>query len=99
MVHAPFPPALSSTEYRRSSGKRYSNGMMKISRQRKPVARISIFRHNTQGELMNPGDALAGQVALITGASRGIGLSIARRLGQMGARVSICARNHANLEK
>ena len=41
---------------------------------------------------MNQEDALSGQVALVTGASRGIGLAIARRLGQMGARVSICAR-------
>jgi 3-oxoacyl-[acyl-carrier protein] reductase len=42
--------------------------------------------------------ALQGQVALVTGASRGIGLAIARRLGQMGARVSICARKQATLE-
>jgi 3-oxoacyl-[acyl-carrier protein] reductase len=48
---------------------------------------------------MNREDALAGQVALVTGASRGIGLAIARRLSQMGARVSLCARNAANLER
>jgi len=36
---------------------------------------------------------LAGQVALVTGASRGIGLAIARKLGSMGAQVAICARN------
>ena len=48
---------------------------------------------------MNPSDAIPGQVALITGASRGIGLAIARRLGKMGARVSICARDQANLEE
>jgi 3-oxoacyl-[acyl-carrier protein] reductase len=48
---------------------------------------------------MNPEGTLKGQVALVTGASRGIGLAIARRLGQMGARVSICARNAANLER
>jgi 3-oxoacyl-[acyl-carrier protein] reductase len=40
-------------------------------------------------------DVLAGKVALITGASRGIGFAIARRLGQMGARVSICGRDQA----
>jgi 3-oxoacyl-[acyl-carrier protein] reductase len=48
---------------------------------------------------MNRQEVLAGQVALVTGASRGIGLAIARRLGQMGARVSLCARNAANLER
>jgi 3-oxoacyl-[acyl-carrier protein] reductase len=47
---------------------------------------------------MNPENALNGQVALITGASRGIGLAIARRLGRMGARVSLCARKKADLE-
>lgn len=44
-------------------------------------------------------DALAGKVALITGASRGIGLAIARRLGEMGARISICGRDQAKLEQ
>jgi len=44
-------------------------------------------------------DALAGKVALITGASRGIGFAIARRLGKMGARVSICARDQAKLDQ
>jgi NADP-dependent 3-hydroxy acid dehydrogenase YdfG len=44
-------------------------------------------------------DALAGKVALVTGASRGIGLAIARRLGRMGARVSICGRDQAKLEE
>ena len=48
---------------------------------------------------MNREERLAGQVAVVTGASRGIGLAIARRLGQMGARVSLCARNEANLER
>jgi 3-oxoacyl-[acyl-carrier protein] reductase len=42
---------------------------------------------------------LAGRVALVTGASRGIGLAIVRRLGQMGARVSICGRDAAKLEE
>jgi len=47
---------------------------------------------------MNPESALNGQVALITGSSRGIGLAIARRLGRMGARLSLCARRKADLE-
>ncbi len=48
---------------------------------------------------MDRTDTLKGQVALVTGASRGIGLAIARVLGGMSARVSICARNSETLEQ
>ena len=41
---------------------------------------------------------LEGTVAIVTGASRGIGLAIARTLGRLGARLSICARNAERLE-
>ncbi len=44
-------------------------------------------------------DALEGKVTLITGASRGIGFAIARRLGRMGARVSICGRDRSKLDQ
>jgi 3-oxoacyl-[acyl-carrier protein] reductase len=47
---------------------------------------------------MNREGVLTGQVALVTGASRGIGLAIARHLGQLGARISVCARNVSKLE-
>ena len=42
---------------------------------------------------------LDGQVAWITGASRGIGLAIARCLGRMGAKVAICARGAERLQQ
>ena len=41
---------------------------------------------------------LAGQTALVTGGSRGIGLAVARRLGAMGSKVAICARDQARLD-
>ena len=41
---------------------------------------------------------LANVTALVTGASRGIGQAIARRLGELGARIGICARDAAKLE-
>jgi len=41
---------------------------------------------------------LKGKVALITGASRGLGRAMARALGEEGARISICARGTEALD-
>ncbi|MFZ0332649.1 MAG: SDR family NAD(P)-dependent oxidoreductase [Candidatus Acidiferrales bacterium] len=42
--------------------------------------------------------SLAGKTALVTGASRGIGLAIAQRLGQLGARIALCGRHQDTLD-
>ena len=40
---------------------------------------------------------LTGRVALVTGASRGLGLQMAEALGEMGCKLAICARKAAEL--
>jgi 3-oxoacyl-[acyl-carrier protein] reductase len=47
---------------------------------------------------MNDADALAGQVAVVTGASKGIGAAIARKLASMGATIVACGRSRGPLE-
>jgi short-subunit dehydrogenase len=46
-----------------------------------------------------PSDDLAGEVALVTGASRGLGLLIATELAGRGCRLLLCARDGAELER
>ncbi len=41
---------------------------------------------------------LGGRVALITGGSRGLGLQIAKGLGEMGAKIAVSARKSGELE-
>jgi NADP-dependent 3-hydroxy acid dehydrogenase YdfG len=52
-----------------------------------------------ESQLMNqPRTAqIQGAVALVTGASRGIGMAIAKSLAGMGARVALCARDEHRL--
>jgi NAD(P)-dependent dehydrogenase (short-subunit alcohol dehydrogenase family) len=44
-------------------------------------------------------EGLDGQVALVTGGSRGLGLLLARELAREGCRVAICARDAEELER
>ena len=41
---------------------------------------------------------LKGKAALVTGASEGIGMAIARKLSEEGVRVAICARTESKLK-
>ncbi len=47
---------------------------------------------------MDTGQALNGQVAVITGGGRGIGAAIARKLAGLGAATVLCGRTRAALE-
>ena len=47
----------------------------------------------------NPPDDIRGEVALITGASRGLGLLLARELAGHSCPLVICARDSAELER
>ncbi len=47
---------------------------------------------------MRRGEAVGGKVVVITGASRGLGLAMAREFAQEGASLVICARDTSELE-
>ena len=42
---------------------------------------------------------LKDQVAVVTGGGTGIGLAVSRRMGELGARITIASRNSENLER
>src|SRR2546427_3477877 len=46
-----------------------------------------------------PSFSFSGKVVLVTGGSRGLGLVMARELSREGARLAICARDPAELER
>lgn len=50
-------------------------------------------------ELKQPNFNLEGQVAVVTGASQGIGYGLAKLLAGASAKVAVCARNLTTLEK
>lgn len=50
-------------------------------------------------ELKQPDFNLHGQVAMVTGASQGIGYGLSKLLAGAGAKVAVCARNLTTLEK
>lgn len=52
----------------------------------------------TQGLQVDGGARFAGQAAIVTGASRGIGLAVAQRLVAEGASVCLTARGAETLE-
>ncbi len=61
------------------------------------VAGLSLLGPRTLARLREAD--LSGQVALITGGSRGLGLLMARELAREGCRLAICARDEAELER
>src|ERR1700731_3077270 len=57
------------------------------------------FRGDDRGEIASMTTALASRIALVTGASRGIGYATARALAKAGAHVIAVARTQGGLEE
>jgi 3-oxoacyl-[acyl-carrier protein] reductase len=62
------------------------------------AGRVAHSRRPVAGREPSFSESLAGQTALVTGGSRGIGLAIARRLARLKARVAICGRDAVALQ-
>ena len=63
-----------------------------------PAARGSLAQQSPRASARGMNLGLAGKRALVTAASRGIGLAIARQLADDGCDVAICARSEGGLE-
>jgi 3-oxoacyl-[acyl-carrier protein] reductase len=59
---------------------------------------IKMTKQTAESSHPQPERTLAGQVALVTGSSRGIGKAIAAKLGRLGAAVCLCGRDADKLE-
>ena len=62
------------------------------------IRQASVSPDESQSMNDSRAGAIRGKVTLVTGASRGIGLAIARKLAQMGAKVALCARDEGILQ-
>lgn len=61
--------------------------------------KISAGKRKVADETEDKKRKLSGRTALVSGGSRGIGLAIALRLGEMGASIAICGRNADRLSE
>ncbi|KAH3770110.1 dehydrogenase/reductase SDR family member 4-like [Dreissena polymorpha] len=67
-----------------------------ISRLKAPLQRTVLLQMASTSSIKGK---LSGKVAIVTASTDGIGLAIARRLGQDGARVIVSSRKKENVEK